>query len=690
MPPTQPSQPYLDYRDGRKEGFWGKANKRKVFPYLGLFLASGFLVLEGADQLIDRGAFPDWSYWLVLIIYLYGVPGTVFLAWYHGERGTQKIERVEYLLHGSLVFGAIATCYFALPDVTGLAAASHSTYRVNIELPRDHQLSIPATIAFPFAISPDGQQLVYVATMETGTALVLRHLEAFDFTPLPETEGARQPFYSSDGTRIGFFADRKLMSIPAEGGAPFTIAELPGVTRGASWGQNDTILLSISGLGLWTVPASGGELDPLLHRVDPETPDRGDGDSEATSQRDVPFWPDILPDGKHALVSYGENIGLLSLSTGVIEKLLTGRQARYLRSGHILFAESGGHLARVPFDTDELEVTGPSVPVLEEVFQAPGGGSAFFAVSSSGTLVYVKGGVDRALTLVDRSGRRTSLTSERRGYRWPRFDPLGERLAFTVDPTPSDLWLFELGQGTASRETTDGHHVLPTWSPDGRHLAFNSETFLYLWEVGNGSEPVRVEGVPRNHYPLSWSPDGRVLVLSKAGVDTGLDIALFFLDEGLPREERYKTFLANPEDESTPQFSPDGNWMAYTSNAMGLDQVYVRPYPGPGLPNRISVGGGRDALWSRDGKELFFRKGDSVLVVGIEGGTGRATTTPDVLFTGEFDRTQMLNWDVSKEGRFVMVEGDPTLTRQFHLVIHWLQEAGAPPAEARTADGAVR
>ena len=295
------------------------------------------------------------------------------------------------------------------PTVPGSAVVA----RTVIPVPMGQQLSVPQGRALPFALSPDGSLLVYAGVRDGITSLHLRPLDSFESTELAGTEGAKQPFFSWDGTQIGFFANRQLQRVPVDGGAPFQITDVPGVPQGASWGPNDTIVYSArterlntnlfsTRLELLKVPASGGEPVPLELQI------------AATQDLDAPLpstvWPHHLPDGEHLLVYLGQDSTVVAaLSSGELTAAINGSQGQHLpggpSGGHIVYRELGERVRAVAFDLPSLQVTGDPFPLFENVFRGAQSGGSFLRISRSGSVVYVAGGFERSLLLVERTGR---------------------------------------------------------------------------------------------------------------------------------------------------------------------------------------------------------------------------------------------------------------------------------------------
>jgi len=527
------------------------------------------------------------------------------------------------------------------------------------------------------ALAPDGSRLAYVANHGGSTQLYLRSIDRFEATPIPNTENAESPFFSPDGQSVGFFAQGKLKKISLSGGAPLSLCSAP-VNRGGSWGPDDTIIFAPSiTSGLFRVSAAGGTPKPLT------VPDRKKGEFGHR-------WPEILPDGSAVLftvwtgTSFDDaRIEVLSLETGKRRVLAEGgTYARYVPSGHVVYARAGGLLA-VPFDLRRLVVTGPPVSILEGVNMNPTFGAAEFSSSTDGSLAYVAGGSrlsQRTLLWVDRKGAPQSLPAPPRGYLAPRLSPDGQRLALAIEGTNPGLWLYDLARGTLTRLTASLPIPFPIWTPDGKHVTFASapggELNLY-WMPADGSGAAEPLTTNENaQWPGSWSPNGRVLAFSEADPTTGYNIWVL----GLQGERKPRPFLQTPSDEYGPVFSPDGRWLAYGSDESGRQEIYVRPFPGPGGKWQISTEGGVQPAWARNGRELIYRDGDKIMAAPVETTPVFAAAKPKLLFEGHYESGVFAferNYDVSPDGqRFLMIkaseqESAPT---QLNVVLNWSEE----------------
>jgi serine/threonine-protein kinase len=355
--------------------------------------------------------------------------------------------------------------------------------------------------------------------------------------------------------------------------------------------------------GLFRVSALGGTPTPLT------TPDRKKGEF---SHR----WPEILPGSKEVLFTIWagnffnweyNRIGVLSLKTGERRVLLEGgTYARYVPSGHLVYARAG-ELWAVPFDLKRLEVTGPPVSIVQGVSITRNLGVAQFSFSRDGAFAYVPGGTnvgERTLLWVDRKGAPQPLPAPPRPYGVPRLSPDGQRLAVGIQST-GGLWLYDLARGTLTR-LTESRSNYPIWTPDGKRLTFLSAvggTIGLSWMLADGSgAPERLTTSENGQYPGSWSPDGQVLAFSEPDPTTGYDIWML----GLQGDRKPRPFLQTPANESGPIFSPDGRWVAYLSDETGRNEIYVRPFPGPGGKMQISTEGGTEPMWAGTDGSCFI------------------------------------------------------------------------------------
>jgi serine/threonine-protein kinase len=528
---------------------------------------------------------------------------------------------------------------------------------------------------FPaLAISPDGTRLAIVAQRGETTQLYLRRLDQLEAIPIAGSEDASIPFFSPDGQWVAFTAGNKLKKVSVSGGSPLVICDTDW--GGGSWGPDGYIIFTASyAMGLWRVSAAGGSPEMLT------TPDHSKGELGH-------WWPQILPGGKAVLFTIFSTpiekarIVVQSVKPGAPRTLIEGASfARYVPTGHIVYVR-GGTLLAAPFDLDRLEVTGPPVPVLEDMPFYLSNGNSQFSFSEDGTLVYAPASSLRSesmLAWVDRRGGMTRVTDSRRRYSEPRLSPDGQRLAVTVSTESRDIWVYDLSRGTFTRVTSGAASEFGAiWTPDGKRLIFTSEqpVFDLYWKNADGSGPEEPLLTGKYDKELgSVSLDGKLVAFNENSPETRADLWLLPL-EG---DHKPKLLLRTHFWEGDPQFSPDGRWLAYISDQSGRHEVYVVPFPGAGERIQISTEGGREPVWRHDGRELFYRSGDKVMAVPIQTKPTFRAGRPQVLFRGDYDP----GYDVAPDGqRFLMIKTPPeSAPRQINVVLNWFEELRrlAPP-----------
>jgi serine/threonine-protein kinase len=542
--------------------------------------------------------------------------------------------------------------------------------RFDYELPEGQQfgnLSLPV-----LAVSPDGKQFVY----STSKGLYLRSMDELTAKLIAGTEGAiRQPFFSPDGKWVGYWspADKKLKKIAISGGAPVTLCDVSSVI-GASWGADDMIVYADYPKGISRVSANGGIPEVIL--------------------KGTLVHPQLLPDGKSLLFTSSPTpykIIVQSLQSGERKELFEGDTSRYVSTGHIIYG-MGNNLLAAPFDLKTLKVAGGPVPVVEGVWRSSASYTPQYTISDSGTLVYIPGTTGtaaggRTLVWVDRAGKEEPITAPPNAYGDPRISPDGTSVALTVrrNTEDTDIWIWDLVRKTMTRLTFDtNYNRFPLWTSDGKRIAFLSNReggYKTCWKAadGTGKEEILGDGIP-----ASWSSDGKTLVTTEYIVPDRFGIAALSM-EG---DRKYRPLLREKYNEVEPQISPDGRWMAYASNESGQYEVYMRPFPEVDKGKwQISTSGGTAPIWSRDGRELFYRSRDAVMMVSVKTEPTLRLETPKTLFHGTHVSSdirgggEVTPWDISPDGkRFLMMKevgsnvseaGGP---RKINIVVNWIDE----------------
>ena len=711
--------------------FFGELRRRNVFRVGAAYAVVMWLLIQIVSDVFPLLNLPEWAAVFVTVVLIVGFPITLIMAWAfemtpEGVKAAADVQpngsvtpamgqRLNYLLLG-LVALAIAFLVTAGADsfptpvrrsaveTSADAGAGPHAIRLRLDVFPDRYLSGGLPIeedAFglqrpsrpSLALSPDGRYVVYAASNGETTQLYRRPLDQQQATPIPGTEGGSQPFFSPDSRSVGFVVGTELKRVPIEDGEVRTIATSgPSFAAGgASWTEDDTILVPGSE-GIYELPANGGNLVQLTQVA------RSAGELAHE-------YPQMLP-GKRGLLFNVVNQSSVPSDWAVVVETLDGSKRRlvveggsyprYVPSGHIVFARHGAMLA-VPFDASRLSVNGAPVVVVEDVMHGEGGrnselnfGTAQFSVSNTGSLAYVPGGIypeePNSLIWVNRTGEVEPLPLPSHRHLWPRFSPDGTRLVYATGGFgDTQLWVYDIELEVSIALTSTGENFEPVWSPDGTRLAFSrlGEDGGLFWVAADGSgapEPIH-EGVRGD--PSSWSTDNVLAFVSRAGPEEPRGIWTLLMDG----ESEPEPFLESESDWLYPDLSPDGKWIAYTSAETGRDEVYVRPFPAGAPVQRISSDGGEAPLWSRDGRQLFYRMFDKetdtekFMVVDVVTEPAFARSAPRLLFEGAYDTTTPVrSYDISPDDqRFVIrtssgIEVEPQPVTSINIALNWFEE----------------
>jgi serine/threonine protein kinase/Tol biopolymer transport system component len=571
---------------------------------------------------------------------------------------TSRGERAAWAVLVALAaaIAAVVTSLFHKPPAS-------AEIRFNLLYPRG------VTVDFAqLAISPDGRQIVVSPGFGAqASPLWLRPLATTSGRLLTGTEGAFFPFWSPDGESIGFFADQKLKRLDVNSQAVQTLADAANA-RGGAWQSDGTILFAPNPAGpLFRVPATGGQRTAVTRL------EIGQNDHRA---------PFMLPGGEHFIYyARGEpqvrGVHVARLDGTEAKRLLDADAAAvYTPSGYLLFARQGELLAQ-SFDATRLALEGEPFRVADSVSVNPGLSLASLSASASGPIAYGTDGIRRQFAWFDRSGRRleTVGTPDQRSMANPSLSPDGKRLTFSrVVGGNWDIWLTDM-QGAVSQVTSAlSLDFNPVWSHDGRQIFYQSgNSSIYSRSVAEGTPEQALLRERTMIYPSDVSPNGSVLLYTRA---TGPSTDLWYVPVGADRTPH--PFLQTAFNERDGQFSPDGRWVAYQSNEPGHYEIYLQPFPGPGARLQVSVGGGQQVRWARDGSELFYIAADQRLTsrrVTI-GASGKLVLGPPLpLFRTEFDSSFMTRqqYVVSPDGqRFLMnAATDAVDPPSITLILNW-------------------
>jgi Tol biopolymer transport system component len=606
-----------------------------------------------------------------------------------GASARRRGSGLRQLLRSPLVPWTVAAALVGVLASIGIENSRRPTTvldvgptRFNVELGPGVRPSFTPVVR----MSPDGRQL-FVTAMVGRMDEVLRR--RFDQSGMDVVAGAGQgdqgtgnsrPFVSPDGRWIASFRQGKLRKVPVEGGPPIDLAVSDWA--GGSWGSNGKLIYGRSyNTGLWMVSASGGD-ERMLTRTDSTKGELGH------------WWPQILPDGDHVIFTAYRTpidratIDVVSIRTGERKVLFTGGLfGLYVPTGHLIYA-AGEAIRAVPFDLKRLEVTGPARAVVDSVAMNPTDGAAAFDVSGNGTLAYlpVSSYVHQTdVVLVDRQGHETAALPASDRYDHPRFSPDGSHISVGLRSASSvgDVWVFPIGRTNGIRVTSEGGRDFGAeWTPNGRELLYSSEhpTYdLYRRTADASGPPVPLLTGSFDRYTGTVARDGSFLVFVLSVPAGGAELWTVPLN-GDPKPARY---LANGFNLAHPAISPDAHWMAYDSDESGKVEIYAQSYPDPSLKRlKISPTYGSEPLWTKGGRELVYRNGDSVMAVSVDVANGRVGQ-PVALFSGPYPDnpgwTRPRSYDVTPDGERFLLIRVRELASQPHIavVLNWFDELRA-------------
>lgn len=541
----------------------------------------------------------------------------------------------------------------------------------------DHRVGLHMNRSNAVAITPDGTKIAYAAEPEGQREVYIHQLDQLEPTRIEEA--STMPFFSPDSQWVGFRArDGRLMKASVRGG-PAVALDVRAMDRGISWTESNQLIF-VRGFvgGLSTVPESGGETELLTE------PDQASG---TMTHR----FPAALPGGKMVLYTSGTtdmeswdqaSTALLDLETGEQRVLIdNAMNARYSPSGHIVYGRSGSLFA-VPFDARTMSVAGAPVRVVEGVAMSHVTGAVNYDLSDNGTLVYVPGqigGTEHRIAWIDRQGRMETLVDTRRTFENAMISPDGRYLAVGIMGAFDSVWLYDMARGTLSKLSTEGNNLRPRWGPSGDAIAFVSSRDgaynLFVQPTDGIGTAIALDPRETNQHSASWTPDGRSVLFTQLG-------DLWIASVEPPHDARI--LLGEEPKEAEPVLSPDGRWLAYTSDESGGNEVYLRRYPELDRKVQVSVSGGNEPLWNPNGRELFYRNGSRLLAVSIDWNRGSPELArPKLLFERDSslaagNRVQgYWLYDVTSDGqRFVTVDDSvaPPPPTHFVLVQNWDEE----------------
>lgn len=575
-----------------------------------------------------------------------------------GLRPVRTRAPTVLLAAGAALIAAFAT--WSLAPLRGAPAAG--SVRFEIVTPSHHALNV-ATTTPTIAMSPDGQTIAYVdaSVSSSGGALVVRAIDGLIPRVVTGVTRAREPFFSPDGQWLGYQGDRGLEKVPVGGGEPHVIVATSGTVRSAAWLGDGTIVFSTTdpATGLLRVSDQGGTPTVLT------TPNHGANETDH-------LFPAALPGGRGILFTSIDSTGasaiaVIDLESRAVKALVSQAAcARYATSGHLLYARDGTVYA-LRFDLQTLTVSGDPKAVVDRVLMGTSG-CAYFSTSQTGALAYVPrdagDGPPRILAWVDRHGAEFPLSAPARAYQEVRLSPDGARVAVSIGAEDRDVWVWDIEREALTRMTNDAAvDRNPVWMPDGRRVVFSSvragANNLYEQNADGSGLSRRITISEANQVPVSIARDGGYLL----GNSTLLGPWNLFLLPLSASPAIAESLLELPGNENFPAISPNGRFVAYSSDEAGSTQVFVRPFPRAGDSRwQVSKESGSHPKWSSDGRELFYQDGSGRIVgVPVDStapelrvGTPAIVVSRAYAFKGEGSTSP---FDVSADGgRFLVVK----------------------------------
>lgn len=590
-----------------------------------------------------------------------------------GESAGFKSKTKKLTLNSLLFTVAVAASILAL----GLFLTNYnrpakdsdsSAIQLQIKLPEGMYLA--ANSNYPIlAVTPDGNTLIFAAVVNGQRQLYKRNLNSSAIDPIPGTEGAYAPFASGDGSWWGFFRGYKIMKSTFLTGSPIPVATVTplGVNRGAAWYRDDSLIYS------------GSANDGLSIRNTLEIKDRSVRDWKLINERrNLPqSWPDVINDSHsvlHTTINSNQiekaDIGLQSLKSRDRKIVINGGSYAKYSDGHILFTREKT-LYAISFDANQNLATGQEKLLIKNVMKNRNWSSQF-AVGGS-TMIYIEAGESEEQEIIawaDREGNIDTVFSNGRPLLNPVLSPDGNAIAIvTLAGSNMDIHQFDINSEIFNRITDHpGEDFCPLWDPNGNNLIFATEIGEDEGEIGPGMAmmPIKSDKPPKRllktpelgnwEFPTSWSPEGEWVLFTSVKSKLLGDVEAL----NLKTNERVLISAEEAVDENAGVFSPDGQWIAYVSNFSGRNEVYVKSFHGSTKPEQVSVSGGYEPLWSKDGEELFYREKDKMMSLTILNKKKMEMSAPKMLFRGPFKENQggggRYNYDVSKIGnRFLMI-----------------------------------
>jgi Tol biopolymer transport system component len=579
-----------------------------------------------------------------------------------------------------LVASAVTLTVVAL--AAGMALGRRGTevprvVRFPFTLPPSQRLAPGPTDDTPFALSPDGRTIVAVVADSSGTfRLHVQALDQLTGTSMPGTEGANAPFFSFDGKWIGFHTrpGLSLKKVQVTGGAVTTLVETTSTRQGASWGDDGSIVYTNAIRQLSRVSGAGGVTQSIIR-----------GDSVQTF-----LWPAMLPGSTHVLAQrcpgttcQRHDLVALELATGKVTVVVpNATRGWYAPSGHLLYGTTDRAIYAVRFNPKTLAVNGDPIPLLEGVESTALFGTRLSIAALNGAMAYLPAGSSSQARVValDRMGRERAVISRPGEYSNPRWSPDRKRIAVQQRSNAgfSQIWVYDVASETFTQLTRDGDNIRPSWSPDGERLAFVGPSLMWMPADGSSAPERVLASVSDQGLAPNWTRDGKWIIIDgllRVG-STGEDVFAV----SVTGKHEMEPVVTTAGNDQTGAVSPDGKWIAYTSDESEGNKVYVRPFRAPGGRYLISTGVATQPIWASS-RELTYTDNQTLSLMMAELELG--PTVKVVRRTRLFDLRQYArgssswwDYDVSHDGReFLFVRPDRVSASVSPIVVlNWTEE----------------
>ena len=671
-------------------------NHRKVFRVATVYSVVAWLLMQILDIVLPTFNAPLWVNQTLLLLLLLGLPLVTILAWLMDgqteELDEQKItasqQRKSLIFGGSasssLAFGLIFLAVtfllmdrFLFSSNERASTIQNSTdvnqqivQRTSITLPSNQSIALAEMMPLgvgrkSLAISSQGNFLAYAANESGSLKIYIRPMDSFEAYPLNGTEGGFSPFFSPDEQWLGFLTPTHILKIPVSGGSPQSLTESTNV-YGITWGLDNNIVFSErEGRRIASISADGGQKRVLLETTDSV------------------FDPEILPDSRGILLSNASSvIQLFDPEIGVVRPLIPrGRDARYIDTGHIVYTGMESYMA-VSFNLETMSIEGSPFPILDGVLTEAIGVSQL-TFSNNGILAYIPGTDMGIVTPIwaNRNGDETPISLDSRRYGSFDLSPDASQVALSiVDGSDSDIWVYDFDRQTSPQRLTVGRGALfPRWSLDGNDIAFgaqnpvNSDVRARLDIQGSGEvESTRIDADFADLIvPDSWGKNGELIVSASSKADQGLD--LYIID---PADQERRPFVVTENSEWGASFSPNNDYVAFTTDVSGQYQINVKRFPPTEERWVISSGYGEEPFWSEDGSEIFYRRGNQWLSIPVKTSPEFEAGVPEVLFEGPYGNVYGISYGVVDNGEkfFLLKQPAQELPKEINIVNNWTKE----------------